>query len=142
MNGIIICGHGMFASGINSALELIMGPQQDLITVDFKKGETNTELKKNLRNAISLLDKTDNILILCDLLSGSPFNNAILEAMNDKRLRVIYGLNLGMLMEITMKRNFGCSIEELQEIAVKSGREQVGYFIEQPFDDELDDFDE
>lgn len=119
-----------------------MGPQQDLITVDFKKGETNTELKKNLRNAISLLDKTDNILILCDLLSGSPFNNAILEAMNDKRLRVIYGLNLGMLMEITMKRNFGCSIEELQEIAVKSGREQVGYFIEQPFDDELDDFDE
>lgn len=142
MNGIIVCGHGMYATGITSALELIMGKQEYLEVVDFKKGETNTELQKNIKKAIDKYNQAENVLVMCDLLSGSPFNNAIVEAMNDERIHVVYGTNLGMLMELVLKRNMGSSIEELLDTVVKTGKEQVGLFITPHFENETDDFDE
>lgn len=78
---------------------------------------------------------------MCDLLSGSPFNTAIMLAMKNPNIHVIYGTNLGMLIETVLKRNNQASIEELIDTAISTGKQQIGIF-EVPEDTEEDSFDE
>lgn len=139
MFGIIVSGHGHFASGITSALELIMGKQEKYQSVDFPISDTITELSENLENALKMFGDEENILICCDLLSGSPFNVSIMEAMKDERIRVIYGTNLGMLMEIVMKRSIGNSFADIVKEAINTGKSQIGLFDASAVDDD-DDF--
>ena len=141
MIGIIICGHGHFASGLTSALQLIMGEQENYIAVDFPKGDTNTELEKNINKAVEQLHDSESILVMSDLLSGSPFNTAIMLAMKKPNIHVIYGANLGMLIETVMKRNNGATIEDLIDTAISTGKQQIGIF-EISGDTEEDSFDE
>lgn len=141
MTGIIVCGHGHFAKGLTSALHLIMGEQENYIAIDFPSGDTKTELEKNIYRAVAQLSRSENILIMCDLLSGSPFNTAIMLAMKNPNIHVIYGTNLGMLIETVLKRNNQASIEELIDTAISTGKQQIGIF-EVPEDTEEDSFDE
>lgn len=141
MTGIIVCGHGHFAKGLTSALHLIMREQENYIAVDFPSGDTKTELEKNIYRAVAQLSRSENILIMCDLLSGSPFNTAIMLAMKNPNIHVIYGTNLGMLIETVLKRNNQASIEELIDTAISTGKQQIGIF-EVPEDTEEDSFDE
>lgn len=48
MIGMILCGHGNFASGMYSAIKLIAGEQEDFATVDFSAGMSSEELKEQL----------------------------------------------------------------------------------------------
>ena len=141
MTGIIVCGHGHFAKGLTSALHLIMGEQENYIAIDFPSGDTKTELEKNIYRAVAQLSRSENILIMCDLLSGFPFNTAIMLAMKNPNIHVIYGTNLGMLIETVLKRNNQASIEELIDTAISTGKQQIGIF-EVPEDTEEDSFDE
>ncbi len=138
MFGMIVTGHGNFATGITSSLELIIGKQEQYVAVDFPQADTKTELENNIRQAIELY-KEEHILIFCDLLSGSPFNVSIMEAMNDDRIRVIYGVNLGMLIEAIMERMQGETFENVVSHAIENGKSQIGIFDSSAVDDE-DDF--
>ncbi|KYC73249.1 hypothetical protein [Heyndrickxia coagulans] len=48
MIGIIVTGHGEFATGITSALELVLGKQESYVCVNFPNGDTAVELEKKL----------------------------------------------------------------------------------------------
>lgn len=126
MTGIMVTGHGHFATGIGSAIELILGEQENFVAVDFPEGDTKTELEANVKAALDSLKEMEHILVFCDLLSGSPFHTVVPLALADGRIRVFYGTNLGMLMETTMNRNLGSSFEELLADLVNTGREHIG----------------
>lgn len=137
MTGIIVTGHGHFASGIMSSVELIMGTQENVIPVDFPYGDTITELEANINSAIEKFD--GDIIVFADLLCGSPFNVATMAALKDERIRVVYGTNLGMLVESIMNLSQGMHTDELVDKAVITGKTQVGKF--EKSSDEEDDFD-
>lgn len=128
MIGVIVSGHGNFATGITSALNLILGNQDNYKTVDFPENDTATELENNIRNAIKSLCHCEKIIIFCDLLSGSPFNMSIMEAMKNNNIKVIYGTNLGMLIESIMKRNMGIEFHNIVKEAIEIGQTQIGLF--------------
>ena len=50
--GIIVTGHGNFASGLASSIEVIAGKQDKFEAIDFPIGSTNTELAKQLQEAV------------------------------------------------------------------------------------------
>ena len=75
--GIIVMGHGHFASGITSSLELIMGSQPDYEALDFPAESDKEDLKKRLNTVLERLERNDQIIILADLFSGTPFNVAM-----------------------------------------------------------------
>lgn len=140
MLGIIISGHGHFASGIYSSIELILGKQENVEIVDFPEGDTKTEIEKNIRNALGKFENFDKIIIFTDLISGSPFNVSIMEAMKNKKINVVYGTNLGMLIDTFMKRKMDIDDDTIIAEAVNIGKENVGMFIEKK--EEIDEFDE
>ena len=140
MIGIVIIGHGHLPSGFKSALEVIMGNQPHVYAVDFPSSDTATELNKNLENIYEVMREYDDVIIFADLLSGSPFNIAILKAMNDTAYHVFYGCNLGMLLDTAVKVSMEEPIATILEQIVATGKEQVGMFTcqtseDDPFDD-------
>ena len=128
MIGILVTGHGRFATGVTSALELVLGKQECFEAVDFPDGETKTELEQHMDEALGRLAETEHILAFCDILSGSPFNTLIDRAMRRGGITVYYGTNVGMLLDTTLNRNFGSSLKELPADIVDKGSRQVGRF--------------
>ena len=105
-----------------------MGKQEWFEAVDFPDGDTKTELERNMDEALKRLEGTEHILAFCDILSGSPFNTLIDRAMRRGGITVYYGTNVAMLLDTTLNRNFGKSLEELNADIVEKGRSQVGRF--------------
>ena len=75
MIGIIVAGHGNFPTGIMSAVSLIAGNPEHIKAVDFVKGMSSQELKQKLEEQMEALG-TSEILVMTDLLGGTPFNVA------------------------------------------------------------------
>lgn len=139
MIGIIVSGHGKFASGISAALELIMGQQEYYEVIDFPYGDTIHELETNIKQTLEKLSDCENILAFTDLLSGSPFNVLSMESLKDSKIKVIYGTNLGMLVESVMKRNIELPFEQIVSEAIEIGKQQIGLFEFIEDNDEFDD---
>ena len=51
MIGIIITGHGRFASGMKSALEVIAGECENVKTVDFEQGCSVQHFEEKMRES-------------------------------------------------------------------------------------------
>lgn len=128
MIGIIVSGHGHFATGVVSSLELIMGKQSDLAAIDFPFGSSVVELEKQFDEAINFLNSCSDIVIMTDLFSGSPFNAAMKKAMSNPNLHLYYGTNLGMLMEFASKRLFNNDYSDLSKDIIDQARNSIGKF--------------
>ncbi|VTN11955.1 EIIAB-Man [Raoultella terrigena] len=90
MLGIILTGHGGFASGMAMAMKQILGEQSQFIAIDFPETSTTALLTSQLEQAVSQLDAEDDIVFLTDLLGGTPFRVASTLAMPKTRKRSDY----------------------------------------------------
>lgn len=127
MIGIIASGHGNFASGLLSTVKLIAGEQDMVIGIDFVDGQGSVELKNNLKDAMNKLG--DEILVLTDLAGGSPFMNSVLlkQELTDKKIEVISGTNIPMLLEVVLKRDDN-DMKELMQLAKMAGTNGINIF--------------
>lgn len=98
MKGIIVTGHGSFASGIESTMKLIMGEQEKTVFIDFKEGMTNIELSENIEKIVKKIGEK-GVLIFTDILGGTPFNEAAMISTKYENIHVFAGLNMAMLFE-------------------------------------------
>ncbi len=116
MTALIITGHGHFASGLYSALELIVGPQTNVFPLDFTAELSSTDLKVAMLSAIQGTD-AEEILILSDLAGGTPFKTSALLAteFTDRPIKVISGTNLPMLLEIAMVKDHFDATQLIQQ---------------------------
>ncbi len=128
MYGMIVIGHGAFASGITTSVKMISGELNHYIPLEFRADEPLEALSQNLHSAIdTLLEDTDGVLIFTDLIGGTPFKTAYSIAHGRPELAVICGTNLGMLLEANFSRMDGGSLQDLARSLVEGGREQVIY---------------
>ena len=49
MIGLIVTGHGHFATGLTTSLNLIAGDAKDYVAVDFEATDSTDDLAKNRR---------------------------------------------------------------------------------------------
>ena len=104
--GIVIASHGEFAEGIHQSGSMIFGEQEKVQTVTFMPSEGPDDLRAKIDAAIATFDADDEILVLADLWSGSPFNqaSAVLAENPDRNIAIITGLNLPMLIQAYTER--------------------------------------
>lgn len=126
MIGIIITGHNKFASGIESSLKLLAGPQEKLTSVDFLKGMSPEELQNKFSQIVKNNGDTEGTIFFTDIPGGTPFNQAVTYKTNHRNVSVIGGTNIPMLMEILFKRNE--SLDEVTNKAVDSGKNSITSF--------------
>ena len=135
MIGIIVAGHGNFPTGIMSA-SLIAGNPEHIKAVDFVKGMSSQELKQKLEEQMEALG-TSEILVMTDLLGGTPFNVASgIKTESGKSIKVLAGTNLAMAVEAIFSREL-MGLEELAEIIRQSAKDGVEDFDSLGNDDEM-----
>ena len=121
MIGCILTGHGTFANGLADALSMIAGDQDYFIPVPFIEAGA-ASYPETLASTISdLLDQTDGVLIFCDLLGGTPFNQAMMLSQNYNNVEVVTGTNLPMLLETLSLRLTSTTLTDLLQTALESG---------------------
>lgn len=143
MVGFILTGHGQFANGLASAIDMVAGDQPAFKIVPFEGSQAAT-YGDELRAAISAMrDETDGVLVFVDLLGGTPFNQAMMISQDIADVEVVTGTNLPMLIELLLTRGAGSSLNELADQAVSVGQMGIVHKALEatPVDDEDDDED-
>ena len=128
MLGIILTGHGGFASGLEQAMKQILGEQPQFIAIDFPESSTTARLTAQLEQAVSELDGQHDIVFLTDLLGGTPFRVASTLAMKRPGSEVITGTNLQLLLEMVLESRAGWRITSYAwraELSPPSSRSQL-----------------
>ncbi|HEL0600123.1 TPA: PTS sugar transporter subunit IIA [Streptococcus equi subsp. zooepidemicus] len=124
MISIIVIGHGHFASGIVSSLELIAGKQEGITAIDFTAEMTAADVHERLS---AVLQPKAQALVLCDLLGGTPFKVAatLMEELSETTLDVLSGLNLAMLMEAVFARQEQLDLEQIVAKLLTTAKEGI-----------------
>ncbi|MBR5317415.1 MAG: PTS sugar transporter subunit IIA [Lachnospiraceae bacterium] len=141
MVGILITGHGHFATGLGSSLQLITGITENVALVDFEADHSTDTLKANLHKAMDSLKECDGVLVLSDLAGGSPFNNAsmCMAERPDQRIEVVAGTNLPMIIEGASMMGAYDDPLELAETLIPTGKDYIVRFELVKHEDEADE---
>lgn len=125
MTGIIVTGHGNFPTGILSAVELVAGKPEQVTGVDFEIGQSPEQLKEKLETAVNQLE-SDDVLILADLVGGTPFNVSakLIKDNPNKRISMVAGVNLAILVEAVFSRD-ATEFSDLTALVKSAGKEGI-----------------
>lgn len=124
--GIVIASHGEFAAGIKQSGSMIFGEQEKVQAVTFMPNEGPDDLRAKIEAAIATFDAEDEVLVLADLWSGSPFNqaSAVMGANPERKVAIITGLNLPMLIQAYTERMMDASagVEQVAANIIKEAK--------------------
>lgn len=122
MIGIIVTGHGRFAEGITSSIEMIAGAQADYEAVNFLQEESVEDLELKLTAAYDKLSAScDGVILCCDLLGGSPFKSSVIMSVKQENAAVVAGINLPSLLEMLFDRLNETSALALADAIIAKG---------------------
>ena len=127
--GIIIASHGEFAAGIHQSGSMIFGEQEKVQVVTFMPNEGPDDLYAKFNNAVAAFDAEDEVLVLADLWSGSPFNQAsrVMGENPDRKFAIITGLNLPMLIQAYTERLMDATagVEKVAANIIKEAKDGI-----------------
>lgn len=136
MRKILIATHGIYAEGIKSAAEFILGPQPDITTVCAYTEDI--ALKDQLEEYFNSCTREDEVIVLTDIYGGSV-NQACMEYMKRPDTHLITGINLALLLQIMTLEETACEKATLLKL-VEEAREQISYVNESVKEVVTDDF--
>ena len=100
MNYLVLVSHGGFAQGLKTSLAMFAADKMDqVIAVGLENGQSVDEFALVFREAVSGLTADDSVVVLADIVGGSPLTTA-LGVLEEKDLlqtaTVLGGMNLPM----------------------------------------------
>lgn len=129
MIGLIISGHGNFASGLHTSLKLIAGEPSNIEYVDFEETDSIENLREKYYASLENLRNCESILALTDLAGGSPFKTLVeLKTEIEKPMEVIGGANLPMILETSVTKDIIGDLSPLSEEAIETGKSSIVKF--------------
>ena len=123
MIGIIVAGHGGFASELVSTAENILGKQECFVAVCTRPGEGDELLMTKLHRAVNEM-QVQEIIVLADIQGGSIANGCMYFAKGNRNVRIITGVNLPMVLKALTYRN-KLALLDLSSRVCEGGREGI-----------------
>ncbi len=124
MVGVVVVTHCHLAEELIAAAELVVGEelkQFQAVSVDPKEG--SEEIRQKIIAAIRKADVGQGVLILTDMYGGTP-SNISLSFLDEKKIEVITGVNLPMLLKIATYPN-EMALEELAVFITDYGQRNI-----------------
>lgn len=125
MRKILICTHGEMANGIINSLELIAGEVKNVQALSVKMEDTIEEIKSRIEDFINKCSPEDDKVILTDIPGGSTTQASFYFISTEKRVHVLTGLNLGLLLEIYLSSEE--DTKTLLTNSLQAGKETLNY---------------
>jgi Phosphotransferase system, mannose/fructose-specific component IIA len=123
MRRIILASHGSLAEGMHSAAKMILGDHHNIHAYGLDQYETAQELLAAVQEAVA--DAADDeIFILCDIKGGSV-HREMLQLLNENEdIKIITGMNLGMVLELCVSSSDTKDPENLNHI-LEAGKSDI-----------------
>ncbi|MDI7259330.1 MAG: PTS sugar transporter subunit IIA [Thermodesulfobacteriota bacterium] len=105
MVGVIVVTHCRLGEELIAAAELVVGEElKQFHPVSIDPREGSDEIREKIITAIRKVDGGQGVLILTDMYGGTP-SNISLSFLEDKKIEVITGVNLPMLLKLATYQN-------------------------------------
>lgn len=103
MIGMVIVTHGNLAEEFKSALQHVVGPQEQCIAISIGAEDDMEHRQQDIVNAVKEVNSGSGVVIFTDMLGGTPSNLAI-SVMDGISVEVLAGVNLPMLIKLASIR--------------------------------------
>jgi PTS system mannose-specific IIA component len=124
MIGIVIAAHGHLAQELASTAAQIVGELPHLSTCSVEPGSSAEQLRGHLSEAVRSVDGGDGVLVLADLLGGSPCTQSLMLCA-EKKVEVLTGVNLPMLLKANSLRLALPKLHELARALAQYGQRNI-----------------
>ena len=121
--GLLVVTHGRFSRELIKSIELIIGHQKTVEALTLEEGDDVNKLREEVEKKTEELDQGEGVLVLVDLLGGSPWNVSSI-CTKKEAVECVAGLNMPMLLEAIESRET-CALQELKQICMKAAVEGV-----------------
>lgn len=121
MIGLVLVTHGNLAKEFVSAMQHVVGPQEQVETVCIGPEDDMETRRIEIENKVKATNSGDGVILLTDMFGGTPSNLAI-SIMDRANVEILAGINLPMLIKIAGLRkdnNMKKTVEGAQEAGKK-----------------------
>ncbi len=130
MIGLVLVTHGRLAEELRSAMEHVVGPQRAVATVCIGPDDDMERRRADIRECIASVDQGDGVVVLTDILGGTPSNLAI-SLCDRKHVDVIAGVNLPLLVKLAKIRSTE-PLADAVDRAAEAGRKYIAAASDMP----------
>lgn len=142
MKYVVLVSHGTFAPGLHSVLNMLAGGgREDILSTSLQDGMGADEFAENFGKLIEPIKEDDEIILLADIIGGSPLTTA-LDVLTKKGLlaktTAFGGMNLPMALTATLMKD-ALDTDSLKASLVSESRDAIKEMELKLDDDEEDD---
>ena len=123
--GIVIVAHGQLAHEYRAAVEHVVGPQPNIVAVSIAAECDRNNKELEICEAVETVDSGSGVVIATDLFGSSPSNLA-LKACATKDRKIVYGINLPLLIKLSQSKNL--SLSSAVDLALSAGRKYINFY--------------
>jgi PTS system mannose-specific IIA component len=101
--GVVIVAHYRLGEEMLQAARLIVPDAPHFFAVGIEPKMRVDEVRAAIATALDAADRGDGVLVLTDMFGGTP-SNVSLSFLGERRIEVVTGLNLPMLIKLCTLR--------------------------------------
>jgi PTS system mannose-specific IIA component len=124
MIGVLLVTHKDLADALLAAYDVIFGRQEGMVAVSLDPTAPPDVLRQTLQRALAQVNNGDGVVILTDMLGGTP-SNLSLSYLQEGKVEVVTGVNLPMLMQLSSLRRQGGNVASVARALKESGQEGI-----------------
>ncbi len=122
MKYVILVSHGKFATGLNDALSMLAGNREDILSVGLENGKSVDEFVALFTEKVKDISNDDEVILLGDIIGGSPLTNATNVLVNKGIKTVILGgMNLPLALTTVLMKDT-VSLDEIADQVLEQAR--------------------
>ena len=122
MIGVVVATHGNLAQEMIRTAEAVVGKLAQVAPVSVVA--TTPDVRHAIEDAIRSVDTGDGVLLLTDLLGGSP-TNLCLSFLTERQVEVVTGVNLPMVLKVASLRAAGRTLAALAHDVAEAGQRSI-----------------
>lgn len=137
MKYVILVSHGKFANGLNDALSMLAGNREDILSVGLENGKSVDEFTALFTEKVKDISTDDEVILLGDIIGGSPLTNATNVLVNKGIKTVILGgMNLPLALTTVLMKDT-VPLDEIADQVLEQARMAMQEFkiVEESEDD-------
>jgi len=125
MVGVVVITHGKLAEELISSVKFVVADKSavKMEGVSLDPREEFETFSQRIKNTIKRIDDGDGVLLVTDMFGGTP-SNVSLTFLEEKKVEVISGVNLPMLLKLATISS-KLTLDEAVKIAESAGRDNI-----------------
>ena len=124
MKYLILVSHGGLAEGLKSSLSMFASDKvDDVIAIGLKDGKSLADFSVEVKNFIGAMNENDSVLVLADIVGGSPLTTVatVLEEFGKlENATILGGMNLTMVLTAVVMKDILAGSELVSTILNES----------------------